>query len=168
MRTGIPILAAMLLAGCGYHTGGHADAIPKTVKTIAIPAFGNITTSYKLAQRLPADITREFITRTHYRVVADPREADAVLTGAVVNLFSHPTVSGNGRSTGVEAVVKLQMTLTHRETGKVLFTWPGIEFRERYEISVDPNAYFDESTAALERLSKDVARSAVSAILEQF
>jgi hypothetical protein len=40
--------------------------------------------------------------------------------------------------------------------------------RERYEISIDPLAYFEESEVALERLSKQVAGSIVSAILEAF
>lgn len=162
--------AAVLLCGCGYHTGGHADMMPKSIKTIAIPAFGDVTVRYKLAERLPADITREFLTRTRYRVVADPREADAVLTGAVVNFGAYPSIFDpqSGRGTGVQAVVTLQLTLTERASGKVLFSRPGQEFRERYEISVDPRAYFDESTAALERLSKDVARSVVSAVLENF
>jgi hypothetical protein len=43
-----------------------------------------------------------------------------------------------------------------------------MEFRERYEISVDQRAYFDESDAALDRLTEDVARTMVSAILEKF
>jgi hypothetical protein len=43
-----------------------------------------------------------------------------------------------------------------------------VEFRERYEISVNPQQYFDESQAALQRLSRDVARTVVSAILENF
>jgi hypothetical protein len=40
--------------------------------------------------------------------------------------------------------------------------------RERYEISVDPQAYFDESGAGIERLGKDVARDVVTSILEKF
>jgi len=168
--TAVLAMGVALLGGCGYHTGGHADLLPKKIKTIAIPAFGNVTTRYKLAETLPADITREFISRTRYRIVADPREADAVLTGAVVNFGTYPTIFDpvSGRATGVQAVVILQLTLTDRATGAVLFSRPGQEFRERYEISVDPAAYFDESTAALQRLSRDVARSVVSAVLENF
>jgi len=170
MRTALLIAGVLMLGGCGYHRGGTADLLPKKIKTIAIPAFGNVTVRYNLAERLPADITREFISRTRYRVVADPREADAVLTGAIVNFASYPTIFDpvSGRATGVQAVVTVQLTLTERATGAVLFSRPGQEFRERYEISVDPRAYFDESTAALERLSRDVARSVVSAVLENF
>jgi len=158
---------ALLLISCGYHVGGRADLLPKNIKTIAIPAFANVTTRYKLSDRLSAAITREFIERTRYNVVADPGQAEATLSGAVVNMFAYPTILAAGRNTGVQAVVVLQVTLRDR-AGAVLFSRPNLEFRERYEISVDPNTYFDESDAALERLSRDVARSVVSAILENF
>ena len=75
---------------------------------------------------LPADITREFISRTRYRIVADPSKADAVLTGAVINFVAYPTIfdPASGRATGVQVVVNVQLTLTDRATGKVLFTRP--------------------------------------------
>jgi hypothetical protein len=160
------LLAA--LTGCGYHVSGHGDMMPKTIKTIAIPAFGNLTARYKLARLLPGDIGREFLSRTGYKIVADPSQADAVLTGTVHNFVAYPTISAGGRSTTVEAVVTLNITLTNRATGAVIFNRAGAEFRERYEISIDPKAYFDESGTAMERLSKSVGRSVVSAILEQF
>ena len=50
----------------------------------------------------------------------------------------------------------------------MLFSRNGAEYRERYEISIDPKAYFDESGTAMERLSKSVSRTVVSAILENF
>jgi hypothetical protein len=156
------------LTGCGYHVSGHGDMFPKTIQTIAIPAFGNVTSRYKLARLLPTDIGRELISRTRYKIVADPSQADAVLTGTLHNFVAYPTISAGGRSTTVEAVVTLNVTLTNRATGAVLFNRSGAEYRERYEISIDPKAYFDESGTAMERLSKAVARSVVSGMLEKF
>ncbi len=156
------------LTGCGYHVSGHGDLMPKGIKTVAIPAFGNRTTRYKLARTLPTDIGREMLARTKYSIIADPKEADAVLTGTVHNFAAYPTISANGTATVVEVIVTLNLTLTERATGTVLFNRPGAEFRERYEISIEPQAYFDESGTAMERLSKSVARSVVSAILEKF
>lgn len=165
-------IAALILitTSCGYHVGGHADLMPKSVKTIAIPAFGNTTSRNKLPVMLASDLVREFNTRTRYRIVADPAEADAVLNGAVINFINYPTIfdPASGRATGVQVVVIVQLKLTDRATGKVLFYRPAAEFRERYEITTDPQAYFDESDTALARLSQDVARSIVSAILEDF
>lgn len=162
--------AVLALAGCGYHVGGHANLLPKTIKTIAVPAFGNVTPNYRLPVLLTADVTRELISRTRYNIIADPNQADAVLTGLVANFSTSPIIYDpvSGRATGVQVVVVLQLTLRDRESGKVLFSRPGAEFRERYEISIDPQQYFDESGTAIQRLSRDVARSAVTAILEAF
>jgi hypothetical protein len=162
--------AALYAAGCGYHVAGRSDIMPQTIHTIAITPFVNKTVQYKLAQRLPADIEREFIERTHYKVVTDPKTADAVLDGGVMLFSSYPVIAdqASGRNTVVQCSAYLKITLTERATGKVLFTRPSFEVRERYEISVDPQAYFDESGAGIERLGHDVARDVVTSILEKF
>ena len=54
---------ALALTGCGYHVAGHADLLPKTIKTVAIPAFGNVTARYKLTDQLPEAIAHEFIAK---------------------------------------------------------------------------------------------------------
>jgi hypothetical protein len=172
MRTALVCTAALALsaAGCGYHVSGRADLMPKNVKTIAITAFGNATTRYQLARILPADLSREFLARTRYEIVADPRTADAVLSGSViaVSAVAGPLDPTTNRATAVDAVVQLQVTLTDRVTGKAIFSRPSMSFRQRYEVTADPKAYFDESGTAMQRLSRDVARTVVSAVLEMF
>jgi RNase P/RNase MRP subunit p29 len=164
------LLGASVAAGCGYHLAGRGDMLPKTARTIAVQPFGNATVRYKLARLLPADISRELISRTRYRLVEDPGQADLVITGALVNFSAYPIIfdTATGRASSVQAIVNVQVKLTSRADGKVLYNQPNGEYRERYEISVDPAAYFDESGTAMERLSKDVARGVVSAILNAF
>ena len=163
-------LIALTAAGCGYHVSGKGDMLPKTLHTIAIPAFSNITVRYKLSDRLPEAIAQEFITRTRYRVIADASQADAVLNGSVINFVSYPIVfdQATGRETALQVNVRLGVTLTERTTGKVLYTNPSFEMKQRYEISIDPSKYFEESDTALDRLSHETARQIVSAILENF
>jgi hypothetical protein len=88
--------------------------MPKDVHTIAIPAFGNITSRYKLTERLPGALGREFLSRTRYRISTDPEDADAILTGSVVNYLAFPSVSDpqTGRATAIQISVYLQITLT--------------------------------------------------------
>jgi hypothetical protein len=167
------LMAGFLLAsaGCGYHVGGRAELMPKNAKTIAVPAFKNITTRYELARQLPAEITRELLARTRYQVISDPSQADLVLWGTLANFTAYPTVSdpqSGGRATAAQVVVTVNLMLLERATGKKLLERNGAEFRERYEISLDPKAYFDESGAANARVSRDVARTIVSNILEDF
>jgi Lipopolysaccharide-assembly len=162
---------AGLLASCGYHVAGKGDLVPKNIQTIAIPPFSNVTLRYKLTDRLPEAISQEFITRTRYKIVADPNQADAVLRGAVVNFVSFPILfdQTTGRASGLQVNVTIQVSLTERATGKVIYSRPNYEYHDRYEISVtNTNQYFEESVTALERLSHSVARDLVSSILDNF
>ena len=95
-------------------------------------------------------------------------DADAVLTGSINNYSSYPTIIDGGRAAGVQVIVTVQARLTNHATGQILFDRPSIESRERYEVSIDQVAYFDESAAAIDRVSRDVARSLVSAVLNNF
>lgn len=162
--------SAVAATGCGYHVAGRADLLPKSLSTIAVPAFGNATIRYRLSGRMAQAITREFISRTRYRIVPREEDADAVLRGSVLNLLSFPTTfdTATGRAAGAQVAVVMQLALTDRATGKLLYNNPGLEVRERYEISVDPVAYLEESDTALDRLSISAARAIVSAILENF
>ncbi len=161
---------AACFCGCGYHVAGHANLLPQNIRTIAVPAFGNATSRYKLADRLRAGVAHELIARTRYRVVADPGQADAVIEGVLVSFAAYPTTTDpqTARASGVQAVVTVSVTLRNRATGAVIFTRPSMEVRERYEIATHAAAYFEESDTAMERVARDVARSVVSAILSSF
>lgn len=164
------LLPWALAASCGYHVAGKADLVPKTVHSIAIPAFGNLSTRYRLTDQMPEAIAREFLSRTRYNISSDPNDADAVLRGAIIAYTSFPVVFDptTSRASAVEVHVNLQVSLVERSTGRVLFTRPNFEIRERYQISLDPATFFEESDAALARASTQVARQVVSAILENF
>ncbi len=75
----------LLLGSCGYKVGVQGDLVPKAVKTIAIPAFGNATIRYKLTYSVPEALAREFITRTKYRVVSEQAAPDAIPRGVITN-----------------------------------------------------------------------------------
>jgi outer membrane lipopolysaccharide assembly protein LptE/RlpB len=164
------VLLALVCTSCGYKLAGTADTIPKSVKSIAIPPFANSTTRYQLTDHLPNAIAREFNSRTGYDIIQDASQADAVLTGVVASVIAFPTTFDprTGRAAGVEMAVTLALQLRERQTGNLIYNQPSYLFRQRYEISMDPGAYFDESSAAFARLSQDVARTVVTAILENF
>ncbi len=164
------LAGAALLPACGYHLAGTANTIPKSVKTIAVPPFTNTTIHYKLTDQLPNAIAREFLSRTSYELIQNPNEADAVLNGTVINVVAFPTTvdPATGRAAGVEAIVVMAVQLRERVSGTLLYNQPSFSFRQRYEISIDPSVYFDESSTAFARLSRDVARTVVTAVLENF
>jgi outer membrane lipopolysaccharide assembly protein LptE/RlpB len=165
---GLALLAAS--AGCGYHTAGHAVQLPENVKTIAVPAFVNETSTYRIEQQLTSSVVREFTTRTHYRVLNDLGEAaDATLRGTVLSTSASPLTynSTTGQAASVLVVVSMKVSLTDRK-GKVLYQNPTYLFREQYEVSQNLASFFEEDSPAFRRLSQDFARTLVSNILEGF
>ena len=160
----------MALSGCGYHVSGQASRLPKSVHTIAVPAFENRTETYRIEQILTEATVREFITRTKYRVVSQTDEdTDAVLKGIVLSSSVAPITfdSTTGRASSALVIVYMSVTLVDRN-GKVLYQNPGYLFREQYQISRELSSFFQEESPALDRMSRDFARTLVSNVLEAF
>ncbi len=164
------LASTLFLSACGYHTGAHADLIPKGIQTIAIPAFAAFSTHYRLADVLPNEIGREFNQRTRFHIVDDPSQADAVLNGSITAATAFPNVVDptSGKATSVQVNVALNINLLERATGRVLYSRVGYNFRQNYEIAVDPHQFFDESGPAFTRLSRDMAHDIVSSVVENF
>jgi hypothetical protein len=164
------ILAVVLAASsCGYRVVGRTNTLPEGAHTIAIPAFANRTTQYRIEQILTQAVTHEFIARTNYRVVPDADGADLVLRGEVTNLVSGAVLYDptTGRATTVLVTVNLRVSLQDR-AGKNLYRNNNFVFREPYEISVDIPSFFQEEGPALDRMSRDFASQLVSDVLENF
>ena len=77
MRVLACLALLFLCASCGYHVAGKADTVPKSVRTIYVPAWGNSTVKYRLTDILPQQVSREFIARSRFRVVNRAEDADA-------------------------------------------------------------------------------------------
>jgi len=158
------------LAGCGYRVAGRGDRLPPDVKTVAVPIFTNETSRFRIEQRVAAAVTREFIERTNFRITPDPAEADAVLQGTIKEVRSGVVAFdlSTGRATTLQIQVLAQVELTDLHTKKVLFSNPNYLFREQYQISQTTAALFEEEQPALDRLARDLARTLVTEILENF
>lgn len=161
--------AVLIASGCGYHVVGRANTLPAGAHTIAIPAFLNRTTTYRIEQRLTEAVTREFIARTNYRVVPESNGADLSLQGEVTNIGSGAVLFDptTGRATTVLVTVNMRVALQDHD-GKLLYQNNNFVFRQPYEISVDLASFFQEEGPALDRMSRDFASQLVSDVLENF
>jgi outer membrane lipopolysaccharide assembly protein LptE/RlpB len=164
------LFAMLTAAGCGYHVVGHAAQLPSEWKTIAIPAFTNDTTRYRIEQRFTQAVIREFITRTKYRVVQDTQSADAVLHGEVLSIDANPILfeATTGQVTTMLVTVHAKVQLVDNRTQKPVYKNDDMVFRNEYQISTDVNSFFEQQDPALERMSRDLASHLVSDVLENF
>lgn len=161
----------MLLTSCGYHTSNSAKVnLPAGIQTIAVPIFTNKTQSYRAEVVLTQAVVREFTSRSQYHIVnQDNGTADAVLRGTVVTATTSPLTydSQTGRQSSAIVQITMNIKLVDKK-GKTLFDNPNYSFREQYQVSREVTSFFDESPPAVDRLSRDFARTLVAEILEGF
>src|SRR5450755_846216 len=160
---------ATSLTGCGYHTAGKVE-LPQNIQTIAIPGFVSRSQTFRIEQLLTDAVVREFNARTQYKVVHDLHsDADAVLKATILSSSATPLAydSQTGRAASALITVSIQVTLTDRK-GKVLFENPSYLFHDQYELSRDLPSFFQEDSPAVDRLSRDFARTLVANILEAY
>ena len=169
----VRLLAATLAAacaGCGYHVAGRSANLPPDWKTIAVPAFTNDTTQYRIEQRFTEAVIRELISRTKYRVVQDQASADAVLHGEVLTIETSPVLfdANTGEVTAMLVTVHTKVRLLDNHTQKTVYENNDMLFRDEYQISPDVKSFFQEEAPALERMSHDFASHLVADVVEGF
>jgi len=167
---GITLALGLSCLGCGYHTVGSSVQLPQNIRTIAIPGFVSQSQTFRVEQLLTDAVVREFDARTQYHVIHDAHaDADATLKATVLSASATPLAydSQTGRAASALITVSIQVKLTDRQ-GKVLFDNPSYLFHEQYEISRDLPSFFQEESPAVDRLSRDFARTLVANILEAY
>ncbi|MGD0598957.1 MAG: LptE family protein [Terriglobales bacterium] len=169
---GVGLASTLILIsmGCGYHRAGNAVELPQNIHSIAIPGFVSHSQTFRIEQLLTDAVVREFNARTQYHVIHEANgDADAVLKATVLSASANPLVydSTSGRAISALLTVSVQVTLTDRR-GKVIFENPSYLFHDQYEISSDLPSFFQEDSPAVDRLSRDFARTLVANILEAY
>jgi outer membrane lipopolysaccharide assembly protein LptE/RlpB len=164
------VIATAFLAGCGYHVVGRSSVLPSQWKAIAVPAFVNRTTTYRIEQRFTQAVIREFLARTSYKIVQNADAADAVLHGEILTIETSPLLfnSTTGEVTSMLVTVHAKVELVGREDQKPVFKNDDLVFRDEYQISTDVKSFFEEENPALDRMARDFATRVVGDVLEGF
>ena len=158
----------LCLSGCGYHTLGAATHLPPEAHTLAVPIFATRTNAYHTETVMTDAVIREFATRSRLRVTPDANaDPDVVLHGTILQETVAPLTynTSTQQSSSYLVTVVIAVKLTGRD-GHILYENKNYVFRQQYQSTTDLPVYFDESPAAVQRLSRDFARALVADVLE--
>jgi hypothetical protein len=174
------LAAALSMPGCGYALAGHGSFLPEYIRVIGIPAFANLTSYFDIAQILTDKVRTEFIGRGHYQIVPETAGADGVLVGTITGITIVPTAfSSQQQASRYTITVTANIELRDSRENTVLWSNPAVIVRDEIDATgttastgaggaLDPAAFFNQETSAIQRVSDEFARSVVSAILEAF
>ena len=166
----LALFLALVCAGCGYHVAGTSSHLPSDWKTIAVPAFKNDTSQYRIEQRFTEAVIREFISRTKYRVIQDEGAADAVLRGEILTVETSPMLfnSTTGQVSTMLVTVRAKVQLVDNHSKHPVYHNDEMVFRDEYQISSDVQTFFEEQSPAVERMAHDFAAKLVSNVMDNF
>lgn len=177
----LALLASGLASGgCGYALAGHGSFLPEYIKIIGIPAFGNQTSYFDIAQIVTDKVRTEFISRGHYQIVPETPGADAVMVGTITGISILPSAfSTQQQASRYTITVTANIELRDSRENKVLWSNPMVIVRDEIDATgsalsndpngiVDPSAFFNQETSAVQRVADEFSRTVVSAILEAF
>ena len=168
------ILVAILLLTCSfkecYKQAGKGEALPSHIKTIAIPPFQNPSLRYKVEQRFTSAMIDEVLRRQRaLQVVSKAEGADAVVLGTIKQFaYRGVLLDDFGRARVFEITVVAGITIKDQTKNKVLYDNQNYIFKTEYEITGDPNTFFNEEGPAVERLARDFAKSVLTMVMEGF
>ena len=139
-----------------------------------MPTFINRSVVFNLETMLTQKVRGEFIGRGKYQILPDSTGVDALLSGEVTAVSITPS-SFNAQQLASRYAITMTARIELRDMreNKVLWENPSVTFRQEYDATagrtaIDPAAFFQQDTNALERMSTEFARTIVSAILEAF
>ena len=168
-------LAGLCASGCGYALAGRGAFLPDDIVTVGVPLLENTTTFFDVEQVLTEKIRTEFIGRGRYQVVATDVGADAVLSGTIISISFQPVgFSDQQLASRYLATVRMRVDFTDARTSEILWSNATMTFSDEYELStegavaIEGGAFLDQERNAFDRISDDVARAVVTAILEAF
>ncbi len=177
-------------SACGYQFQGTGNALPPDVTTVAIPIFRNDSDLEGVELDFTEALIQQFVRGRQVRIVDDVADANAVVKGLVRRVRVR-AVSFSETDEALEAqmTVVLAVSLERARDGKVLWADNGVSDREEFAVTADAvvtrspefigrSSTFnnlddievtqEESAAAVERLSRRMAKSIYSRMLEDF
>ena len=175
MAACVLLALALLSQGCGYALAGRGSFLPAYIRVVGIPPLENRTTFFQVEQVLTEQIRREFIGRGKYDVRSSESGVQAVLSGAITSITVTPIgFTEQQLSTRYLFTLTMRVQFVEVATNAVLWSNETLTFRDevdlttRSDTAIEGATFLDQERNAFERISPDVARTVVSAILEAF
>lgn len=143
------LVAAFAWGGCGYHVVGTAPQLPADVRAIGVGTITNETTEYGLEKELAFAYEREIHVRRHYRMAESREDADALITGRILDVSRRP-VAFDESDQAVHYEVTMWVDLALERVGSGERLWAVRNLRLTDEYASNPRVLITSSSEFLQ------------------
>lgn len=165
LRMAVPALAVGVLAlgGCGTDYCWRS-AVPREMRTVAVPTFRNETEVVELGSTATRQVLRELQREGTFKVCAADEaalEIQGVMKSASSGVTAYDRRLGN-RIAGYSLSAVAEVSVVDRRAGKVLVNGRSYRAEAPYTASQDKSTAMRDASG---RLAEDLARQIVTDIL---
>jgi len=162
------MLAAVFLAGCGYHFKGKTNNLPKDITKISIPVFENKTTETNIETFFTNALISQFVRSKELKLV-DVKSADAVIRGTIRDFrLDTLTYSPDGKVSEYRVTVVMDVSLIRTSDKKVIWRGKNMREFEDYDASNETLTNEARKQEAAVKISKFMAELIHDRMLENF
>lgn len=159
------VLAALLVAGCGYSTRG---SLPDHIKTVAVPIFKNRTLEPGVESAITSGVVNAFSSGGRVKVVPLD-EADAILEGEVVS-YSLDGLTFD-RNANVRAYrLRLVLNVEFRDVRRSAMLWrqEGLSETSDFQVAGQVSDTIARGQGAVQQAAAEIGRKVVNLAVDRF
>ena len=158
------------VAGCGYRFSPGGEWIDSRFQTVYVDNIVNTTNEPFIEIYLRNGFEDQFRKSSRFRLVGSKEAADLILQGTI-NALTVPPVAYDqyDKATEGRAVMTVNLLFEERQARKKIWAVSNFSGNETYRIDqANPNATSVSKTAALQKLSNDMAEKAFRNLMSGF
>lgn len=158
-----------VVLGCGYAFAPQGEHIDTRIKRIYVEPFANKTAQAEIENFMRTAFIDQILQYSRFKTVADIEQADAVISGKVLNLnttalsYRKSILAAEERMT-----VVLEVSFREKDSGKMLWSSRNVMATVDYELQDDINLLSATRKRALAKLSADTAEKAFNLMMANF
>ena len=163
------IAAVCTVYGCGYAFSPQGEHIDRRIQKVYVEPFGNRTAQAEVENFMRTAFIDQIIQHSRFKAVANSEEADAIISGAVLDLRT-ATLSYRKNILAAEErmAVTLETSFREKESGKTIWSSRKVTGTVDYQLQDDINLLPATRKQALIKLSRDTAEKAFSLMMSNF
>jgi outer membrane lipopolysaccharide assembly protein LptE/RlpB len=159
------VLAAVLLAGCGYSTRG---SLPDHIKTVAVPIFKNRTLEPGVESAITSGVVNAFSSGGRVKVVPVD-EADAILQGEAVG-YSLDGLSFDATANVRAYRLRLVLNVEFRDVRRSAMLWrqEGLSETSDFQVAGQVSDTIARGQGAVQQAAAEIGRKVVNLAVDRF
>ena len=168
IKSGLTLLIVLVIFGCGYTFAPQGEHIDSRIQNVYVAPFGNRTALAEVENYMRSAFIDQVIQSNRFQTVSDIEQADAVISGNVLNI-STGTLSYRDNLLAAEErmTVILEASFREKDTGKTIWSSRNIVGTVDYRLIDDTNP-LPARKQALSKLAQDTTENAFNMMMADF